>query len=167
MFFELCQKGVDLRNQGTPRRIPEEGLERLTGFLHFAKTKQRLPEDQFGRTGGVLPESLALRYGDLRLTARFFVSFLVKVGVGQQIVRRPIVRIREHGSLQSGAGGGVVFQLQVCSSQQSQCSGGIGAQARRRRQIGSRLRVVLLHEVQVSQKEVQVRIGRRQLIRRV
>ena len=139
-------------------------MECLNGFLHSAKTKERLSEDKFGGTCGVLPESLSLRYGDLRLSARFFVSFLVKIGVGQQIVRRPVVRISEDGSFQSGAGGGVVFQLLLCSSEQCQCSGGIGADARRRRKVGSRLRVVRLQEIQISEKEVQVCTGRRQLI---
>src|SRR5208282_6334881 len=82
---------------------------------------QRLPQNKLRRTG----RSLAFCDRNFCFIAGPVVMFFAEIGIGEQIMRQPVVWVGKHRLLQSRSRRGIILPLQACPAEQRERLGGV------------------------------------------
>src|SRR5579859_2357880 len=163
LLLNPVDQPTDLPGHWVLRRLLQESVQSLDAFVSFAEPEQCLPEHKLSRSGCVL----ALRDRDLRFIPSLVVGVLMKISVGKQAVRDPILCVGEDCLLQCGSGGGIVLTLDPGSAEKSQCLSVMRIQSCRRAEVCSGLIEISLLIIEIAHQEIQVRTCRREFERRI
>ena len=116
MFLDLYDQAPHLGRDRATRRALQECIQSLYCFLIATQPGQRFSPNQLRRTGCGLP----LPDCELGFFQSFFVALLVKMGVGEQTMREPRLRIHHQCLLQHRSCGRIILALKLRSSQKGE-----------------------------------------------